>query len=463
MQEPLVSRLRRRWPDVTFWFAFCVLAIAISVRNVRKNYKKDQVAMQDTSSYFDVSDFECFYRGALRMRRGELMYYPNYGTRKEEMYTALPPFQQLLLVPLTYLRPWHAEIVYSIVSWALLAFTLLLAGRLVNRVRGSPVSPWVTRGAFLLLIPFVALVGRYNQTGFFLVFPIVLGLLLLPRRAMLGGAVLALPAALKLLPIVVLPWLLWKRAWRASIGFVLCLIATTAAFYVYQGPELANREIRAYVEKLKLDRGFEDYNERYQGMPNMIRATITPKYESTLNSKAQEMNWDGVRNFLPSKFLTEHSNIVILLACGIIALGCALATRRRWPDTDRRRLAEIGLVLVAMLLISPHTWKHYYWYAFPAVLFVLLEATERKKWAYVALAGIVVLMTLPHRSGMPYLWMYFHVFHSMVWGLIVVWACLVYHLARQRAAVAETGGPELPVTVARTRDTRRDDDARMVQ
>lgn len=422
-----------------FWIAFVIFAIALSTRNVRKCWKKDQAALQNTAVEMDVSDFECFYRGALRMRRGEVMYWPDPATGEREMPTMLPPFQQLTLVPLTYLPPWLAELLYSIVVWVLLAAALPLGQKLLERARGRPVSHWIPKIAFLFLVPFVNTLGRYNQTASFLVAPCLLGLILLPRRSFLGGAVLALPAALKLLPIVFLPWLLFKRAWRASLGFVLGLALTTGAFVLHQGPKLAQQQFQAYVETLRADKGFEKYNERYQGFPNAIRATITPKYEGRIESKAQEIEWDGVRNFLPSAFLYENAQLVVLALCSLLILACAFATCRRWPDDDRRRLAEAGLIVVTMLLISPHTWKHYYWWAFLPLLSVLLDAHDGRRGARLLLALVLVTMTLPHRSLLPYVWMWAHVFHLPVLGLLALHAGLSWRLIRSRRKVATAG------------------------
>lgn len=424
-----------------FWLAFAIFAIALTARNVRKCYAKDQAALCNTAVEMDVSDFECFYRGALRMRRGEVMYWPDPATGEREMPTMLPPFQQLLLVPLTWLPPWIAELVYSLVVWILLAAALPLGHRLLERARGAAVSHWLPKIAFLLLIPFVNVLGRYNQTASFLVAPLLLGLCMLPKRALLGGALLALPAALKVLPVVFLPWLLFKRAWRASLGFVLCLALTCGAFVLHQGPELAGRQFDAYVATLRADKGFEKYNERYQGFPNAVRATIAPVYDGQIESKAQELGWDGVRNFLASEWLYDKAQIVVLLLCALLVLGCAVATRSAWPDSDRRRLGEAGLIAITMLLISPHTWKHYYWWVFVPLLFVLLEAREGRRWAKFAIVATLLTMTLPHRSLMPYVWMWAHVFHVPVLGLLVLWTLLTVRLARQRARATGVSAP----------------------
>ena len=55
------------------------------------------------------------------------------------------------------------------------------------------------------------------------------------------------------------------------------------------------------------------------------------------------------------------------------------------------------------------------------------------------LIGRVTSLT-PHRSSLPYLWRWAHVFHVPVIGVLLLWGCLYWRLWRGRRADACTEG-----------------------
>ena len=429
------SRRRPVWL-LLFWLAF-VLYAGVSLRRTAKDaFARDQAALLDTQRDLKINDFEGFYRASLRMSRREIMYFPNTKER-EEMPSKHGPFFETLLLPLVPLGPAWAAILFQLLSFAALAGSLLLGQRYVEgyaRAHWSkPLSPWTAIAGLALLIPFVHLAVRYNQSVFLMVFLTLLGLGNLQRRPLLGGLLLAFPGVIKLLPLVLGPWLFWKKELRPALGWVLGILLSFVPFFLHQGWDLGLRQLQSYEHMILVDSSFGAYHERFQGLPAFINGTLVEDYAPDMESAAQKHDWQGVRNFLGATPLAPYRKQIALFACGLLILVCAFACRRHHPETAPRWLGELGLVLMAMLLISPHTWKHYLWWYFPAVLYASAafqspEARERR-FAKIFLLIVLLTLSLPHRSLFPgILWQTWHVFHGFALGGTLAFLVLASHL-----------------------------------
>jgi len=431
---------RRDPPDkgmIAFWVVFIAFAVVNLVHRGRIAFARDVSQITDLSLDLTVSDFESFYRAALRMAEGLDMYFPDWA--RTEMPAKKGPFFELLLQPLLPLGPAMAEMVFGALSFAVLGLTLVVARPVLQRIEPATRSRWLPVAAFAMLVPFVHLATRYTQLAPLLVFLFFAGLYLLTTgRPFLGGLVWSLSIAIQITPIVLLPLLVWKGAWRALGGMLVGLALTTGAVLVHQGVGRGIGQFHGLYAGLSQDTALHTYHERFQGVPSMIMATIAPTYEGGIESGAQDVGWNGVRNFLGSTNLIDYQDLLLALATLLILATCALACRRRSDYGDARRwLGETGLVLLAMLLISPHTWKHYFWWLSPALMLALLEwRASRRVWAIGFVAVVLLTQTLPHYATLPEVWAYtYGVFHGYGIGLVLLFAILAAHLWSSRASV----------------------------
>ena len=73
---------RRDPPDkgmIAFWVAFIAFAVINLVHRGRHVFTRDASQITDLSLDLTVSDFESFYRAALRMSEGLDMYFPDWA------------------------------------------------------------------------------------------------------------------------------------------------------------------------------------------------------------------------------------------------------------------------------------------------------------------------------------------------------------------------------------------------
>jgi Glycosyltransferase family 87 len=334
--------------------------------------------------------------------------------------------------------PRWAALIWHFLSLVLIAGTLWLGQGLARNVLGRESPVWLPFVGFFLLIPFLHLAARYNQTVFLMVFLTMLALRLIERRPLLAGVLLALPGAIKLLPLVLGPWLLWKRQGRVFAGWVIGLVLSMLPFFVILGPELATHQLQAYVHMIGEDSSFASYHERFKGMPSLVHGTVVEDYTPEMSSDPHVARWKGVRNFLGFEPFTSWAQGIVILLSLVLVLGCAAVCRWKKPETLRRWLGEIGLVLLAMLLLSPHTWGHYLWWLYPITLFASIEWVEprRRGWAKTFLLVLLVMLTIPHRGLLgfaPILWQAWAVFHGVTIGMILLYVLQARRLWRGRS------------------------------
>ena len=84
----------------------------------------------------------------------------------------------------------------------------------------------------------------------------------------------------------------------------------------------------------------------------------------------------------------------------------------------------------AMLAISPHTFANYYWWMFPALLMTLVEAQERRPWAWAGLAIVFLTMTFPRDGMIGDFADTLQIFHLTGLGAVLFGALLTLRLTR---------------------------------
>jgi hypothetical protein len=139
-----------------------------------------------------------------------------------------PPFFSIVSVPLALLdrlSPYLVRIVWIALNWASIFWTLDLIARLVyaKRLRLRPGETSLTITSPELLVPFALtfpfLINNFEllQINMILFVLALWGLFLQANgREAAGGIALAAAAAMKVMAIAFLPYLLYRKRWRAA-------------------------------------------------------------------------------------------------------------------------------------------------------------------------------------------------------------------------------------------------------
>jgi hypothetical protein len=171
--------------------------------------------------------------------------------------------------------------------------------------------------------------------------------LLVRGRAVAGGALIGIAAAVKVLPVFFVPYFAWKRWWAACTAAIVSGVLASLAPVLVFGPE----RFAAYARHwLDLSMGSWPVRKGNQSVYAMVDRLYT----------------HGVIVWSPSqKRLTAGNDpVVAAIVYGLlaaVALAFAYVSRRdgRQPASAAVTV-EVAMVLCVAVLFSPLAWKHYF-------------------------------------------------------------------------------------------------------
>jgi hypothetical protein len=258
---------------------------------------------------------------------------------------------------------------------------------------------------------------QHGNVNLFILFLVVAGLYAYVRdRDVAAGLLLALATACKITPALFLPYLLWKRAWRASAAFVLGL----GLFFwpgvvpaLFLGARENQHQLVSWYHEMVypfLVEGKATTRLHNQSLPGLAHRLLThsPSYEK----------WDyEVQAYVPQRYdnLTSLDPVIarlVVRSCmGLFALAVVRCCRT--PAGQRggwRTCAEFSLILLGMLLFSERTWKHHgvtLILPFAVTCYFLAVHARGRCWrGYLvgSLAAVTLLMTSASTGLLPDEW-----------------------------------------------------------
>ncbi|HKI37940.1 MAG TPA: glycosyltransferase family 87 protein [Gemmataceae bacterium] len=293
----------------------------------------------------------------LDLDRGENIYdryvYPN------------PPIMALALKPLADIDPGFvgALLWYYLKVGATLA-SLYWVFRLVQG-GGLPFPAWAKALVVLLSLRPIMSDLTHGNVNLFILFLVTAGLYAFHKgRPVGGGLLLALSIACKVTPALFVPYLIWKRAWRAlagcAVGLVLFLWVVPSCFLGWEkNQELLTSWTRHMIVPFLIDGEVTSSHEN-QSLPGLAARLLTHSpsfidYDPLPPHGPRPQRYDNLLDLS----LAAASRLVKgaeLLFVGLVVWRCRrpLAPRAGW-----RLAAEFSVIVLGMLLFSERTWKHH--------------------------------------------------------------------------------------------------------
>jgi alpha-1,2-mannosyltransferase len=364
-------------------------------------------------------DFRVYLAGAHNLAGGTL-----YSRQTRGEFFTYPPLAALVFVPLAKIpAPIAAQIVWTLLNDAALAALIAWSIRAVRPdLPAGPRWLWALglTGPAFFLDP-VLLSIRHGQVNVLLAALTVwdlAGSRRIGHATVPLGAGTGIAAAIKLTPLVFIPYLLLTRrpraAWRCAGVFALCEVI---AFAVAPGPSAAywTRYLFDYPRVggyLRLGGLFATTNQSLMGA--LARFTHAP----------------------------VPAGVLWAMAALIGATGLLLAARAHF-----RCSAFLGVVVCATtgLVISPVTWTHHMVWVLPAIVW-LAAAPRRPRWGRAMAAVTAVLFWaapvwwVPNGNLRP--------LHENGWELLAgnsFFAWMILFLGAAASALWRTPTADLPV------------------
>jgi len=312
-------------------------------------------------------DFDLFLSASADMFEGKNIYAIKYREWYHYYYSTL---FATILFPLTFLPLYAAKVCWLLINvffvyriWKVIIYHLptFNANKKYNLL--------LALLTFLFMLRFLRDNFHLAQMTVFILFLILEGLFLIDNnKPILGAVLIALGIDIKLLPLVVVPYLFYRNEWKAGI-FVMCF---TVFFLIVPG---------AFI-------GFEFNNfllaERWNLLNPTDREHILDVGERSFHSLSTLLatllvEGAGDHHTLPIKrnianITVEQLEIIINLVRGILVLA-TLYFLRSVPFTKTnskiQKLYERGYILLLVPLIFPHQQHYSFLFIFPAVAYLI--------------------------------------------------------------------------------------------
>ncbi len=371
-------------------------------------------------------DFAVYYGASNDILRGNMIYLVEYPIGDATCAYSYPPFFAMILIPIAALPLTFANGVWLLLN----LFFLIRIFQLIEdflEVKTIFTEKTYRFWAFLTLLCSVRFI-LYNydlsQSTFILLWGCLESLdLALKKRPILSGAILAMVISIKLLPLVMLPYFVFRRHFKAAIFttvFFILFNLTPSVFY-----------------------GFEEY----KSVLNVWKTVINPVNPDFILDENREMESLHSLSALLSGLLTDSvtrfnikRNIAVLsyekvvfwlTLAQLFFIGLTLfflKTRPFVAFSDKKRIFwEVSYILLVVPLIFPHQQKYAFVMLLPAFswlwFYILsLKQNDSSSKILIALMVVVWLLTTFTTDGFigKKMFEYCQYFKLITWGTMLL-------------------------------------------
>lgn len=285
-----------------------------------------------------MPDFEVYWTAGVRARAAAPLYRVDDG---HFQFKYLPAFA-VAAIPIALLPEPAAKAFWFAASAVLMVVLLGLSVRVLPTLRRPP--PLLVVLTFGAMAKFYAHELVLGQVNLLFATIVTLALLcLLERRGVAGGLLFAVAVVVKPYAILFAPWLLSRRDRRAFVAMTLGLAAALllpAAVYGWNG-------------NLALHRAWWE----------TVTASTPPNLLNQDNISLAGMFARWVGDAGQTRLLAAGASIILLALVAVV-----VAARGSLKRTDT---LEVGLLLLAIPLLSPQGWDYVLLIATPAVMLLL--------------------------------------------------------------------------------------------
>lgn len=355
------------------------------------------------------TDFSVFYDAGYRMTRHESLYEyrpTHFTTDREYLFKYAPPFA-LAMMPLAGLA------VNVAIRWwyALTALALLgaVGGVCVLVRRATPRLPWegILLACVMILRPYLANL-RLGQVDVILAGLLIAFLVALQRRReVLAGWCLGATIVCKLIPAVWLIYLAMTRRWRALAWTLVAGAVYLASPVAHLGLEGTRQTLVEWWGVLGTAGGNWEW-------------LVRPKNQSVLSLVLRGMTGSATAAVTP---MTLRIAMGITTVAGLLYGWGVWRTIRRARADDRSLAALVppALVMIAMVIFSPHAWKATFIhlllpYTLVATHLIVRAPRDAVGWGLLAGSFLLVSATASDAGLGPTLADALAVLSPMTWG-----------------------------------------------
>ena len=315
-----------------------------------------------------------------------------------------PPLPAILLAIPAFFGKIPLYLCLSLLNVAAWWMTAQLSNAMTGD--GKELSPWLAALPSVVTISFIFDMFDLGQPNLVLLAMMLLGFWLLQHgKPWSSGSLFALATAIKVFPVAVLPYLVWRRQWASVastvIFFVVFLLVIPAPIRGFQHNVSESKTWYQGMVGSSSEAGFGQRNDQNWSWMNQSLISLTHRLTRPVNyNQDNPAAAPATMNLVDLDF--KAANWVVMGVSIIIGLGFIAVmppARRRTPRSDAE---ELAILFCLMTVASPLARQYYFmWLFFP--LTVLMHraahdpraAARKATWVVLAISGFLVCLSLP--------------------------------------------------------------------
>lgn len=425
-----------RWPslrrpiDVLFLIA-CVLLSA-------------DVLLPEIFGHGKTKDYILWYWAGQQVLRGAPLY--DATAIDGGLRFIYPPFAAILFA----IPSWFGKIpfylcicVLNSVAWTL---TSQLCNAIANPTKSAP--DWLAALPSFALITFIFDMYDLGQPNLLLLCIMLFGFWTMQKRhPWIAGSLFALATAIKVFPVAVLPYLLWRRQWAASVAMItftlLFLYVVPAPF---RGFERNASEMQTWSTAMigtNSEKGFGQRDAQNWSWINQSIVAITHRLVRPVSYVQDDpQRPPAYMNVIDVDYGT--ANIILLAACGLLGLGFVASLRPLSGLTLRAQAEELGVLFCLMTVASPLARQYYFIWLFLPLTVLMHRAVDDTRprvrivtWALIGVAFALMLLSLPVFPVALQAW------GNNFWATVLLGCGLIWHMHHPPVLLDSTQIPNI--------------------
>ncbi len=314
-----------------------------------------------------------------------------------------PPAAILLAIPASFGKiPLY--LCLSLLNAAAWWITAQLSNAMTGDGKVAP--PWLAALPSIAMISFTFDMFDLGQPNLVLLALMLSGFWLLQQeRPLSSGILFALATAIKVFPVAVLPYLVWRRQWKSAATMMIFLAVLVIAIPTpIRGFQHNLSELKTWYHGMvgsSSEAGFGQRDDQNWSWMNQSLIALTHRLTRPVDYNQDNPNkTPAYMNLLDLDFKT--ANWVVLGIAAVIGagfIGVMPPMSRRTPRSDAE---ELGLLFCLMTVASPLARQYYFiWLFLPLTILVHRaaydprDAARKGTWAALAVAGALFGLALP--------------------------------------------------------------------
>lgn len=347
-----------------------------------------------------TKDYPLWYWAGQQVLHGLNLYPSDPNATFEFIYPPLPAV--LLAIP-----AWFGKIALYVCLSIVNAVAWWMTAQFANAMTGSgqAPNPWLFALPSFVTITFIFDMYDLGQPNLLLLALMLYGFWLLREaRPWLGGCMFALATAIKVFPVAVLPYLMWRRQWKAVastlafLGLFLFVVPAPIRGFDHNVAELKTW-YRGMVGSSS-EKGFGQRDEQNWSWVNQSIIAMTHRLTRPVNYNQDDPGKPArYMNVVDVSFKT--ANLIVVAISLVMGLGFVAVMPPASRRTERSDAEELGILFCLMTVASPLARQYYFmWLFFPITVLIHRAAYDPRPqvragtWALLGFAGILLLLSL---------------------------------------------------------------------